>query len=277
MFVEPGKEPPSLLSVLEQLKKPAELTYDGAWDLADILEIELVRNGDDAYLATLLQAQVSPSNDEKSLWDQHFLPNDRAELLNHYQPCSFTGEPYRTEARRRLEYIFQERTKGWRLDRARARLRGNYLLIMALLLLGLLSALCCFYVESEQQLPNVKLQNLLWLVFLSGAVGSVLSRAYKLGQQTMRANPAEKTPEPPLGIRALMSSWRVFLAQPAIGGTIAVILFMVFRSGLVQLAGLSQLSHSAYSVIGFLAGFSEPFAIDILNKVAGHAGSTVRS
>ena len=159
---------------------------------------------------------------------------------------------------------------------------------MAFLLLGLLAGLCHFYVVSEQELPNVKLQNFLWLVFLAGAVGSVLSRAYKLGRQPLRPDstekkpippqpdPTEKTTEPPLGIRVLMSNWRVFLAQPAIGGTIAIILFAVFRSGLVQLGGMSQPSPSAYIIIGFLAGFSEPFAIDILNKVAGQAGSSVR-
>jgi hypothetical protein len=110
---------------------------------------------------------------------------------------------------------------------------------------------------------------------LAGAVGSVLSRAIKLGKQPQDAATDKKTAETPLGIRALISGSRIFYAQLVIGATSALILFLVFHTGLVQIGGKEELEPAAYGLLGFLAGFSEPFFIGVLDKVAGEAGSSL--
>jgi hypothetical protein len=79
----------------------------------------------------------------------------------------------------------------------------------------------------------------------------------------------------PLGIRALIADKKTFLAQPVIGATTALILFLVFQAGFIQIGGLKELTPAAYGLVGFLGGFSEPFVLGILDKVAGQWGSTL--
>lgn len=52
-----GKEAP-LHPLLQQLEFPAKLSPNQAWELADLLELELIRLGDNAYLYVLLTAQA---------------------------------------------------------------------------------------------------------------------------------------------------------------------------------------------------------------------------
>jgi hypothetical protein len=118
---------------------------------------------------------------------------------------------------------------------------------------------------------------LLLLVVCAGATGSILSRAVKLGKQPLGSETGDASGEPPLGIRALLSGWKVFLAQPVIGATMALIIFLVFfYSDLLQIGNVKELGPEGYGIIGFLAGFSEPFFIGILDKVAGQGGASLR-
>ena len=93
--------------------------------------------------------------------------------------------------------------------------------------------------------------------------------------QPLRADADTKVPEPPLGIRALLSGWKVFFAQPVIGATAALVVFLVFSAGLLQLGNTQQPGPAALALVGFLAGFSEPFFLGVLDKVAGKGGGSL--
>lgn len=268
----------SLTTLLEQIKEPSNLSSNNAWELADLLEIELIRLGDDAYLYTLLKVQQNPDNKDPHRWDKYFTKADLETLFD--SNGKFSKDDSRPTAKRRLEYIQQARISEYRRDRAKVQLRGIYLGRMALFLILFLTGLGVFYLLASQFPVDSKSTEyrtfLLLLVVCAGATGSILSRAVKLGKQPLRSETGDASGEPPLGIRALLSGWKVFLAQPVIGATMALIVFLVFYSGLLQIGNVKELGPAGFGIIGFLAGFSEPFFIGILDKVAGQGGASLR-
>jgi hypothetical protein len=64
---------------------------------------------------------------------------------------------------------------------------------------------------------------------------------------------------------------RVAMARPFVGATFAIMIFLLLKSGLVDIGGLEGRRHSTYfyAAIGFLAGFSERWARVIVGGVFG--------
>jgi hypothetical protein len=261
-----------LSASLDQIAVPGKLSSSSAWELADALEVALIRVGDDAYIHTLLKAESRPDG-SGDRWGERFSVKDLKRLQSNYSDGKFHHAYALAEARCFLEYLRHSQTAEYRRDRAKIRLRGKYLLRMVLILAALVFGLCYFLLATTQAATGPTSgdridSNVVWLMLLSGAVGSVLSRAIKLGNQPLHEKGNEKIAEP-LGIRALMSGWTVFLAQPVIGATSGLVLYLVFQAGLVQIGDERELGPAAYTLLGFLAGFSEPFFLGTLDKVTG--------
>jgi hypothetical protein len=262
----------ALTSHLQQIEKPATLSSDAVWEVADALEMELVELGDDTYVYTLLKEHQGSDNE----WKRYFPRNDLDDLIEKYSDGTFRDDGG-SKARSFLVRLLQARVDEYRRDRAKAQLRGNYLVFMALFLAVLVVGFTTFFTLAVRQAaPHQSVDPLfvLLLVLFAGAAGSILSRAIKLGKQPLHAEPDTKQEEVPLGIRALIADRKTFLAQPVIGATTALILFLVFQAGLLQIGGVKELTPAAYGLVGFLGGFSEPFVLGILDKVAGQWGST---
>lgn len=258
----------SLDSLLGQLEHPAILSPSNAWELSDLIEIERIRLGDAAYLLALLKAQEKgkpePINPYIKLLEDHQTP--KAETPTDDATLATTLRQIRQE----LELGQQALVMDYRRGRAMAMLRGAYLGRMALLLVIMLAGACISYLVAIGNLPagdavtTIYTMSVLALTLFAGALGSVLSRAIKLGKQPLLAQGNPPSGTPPLGIRALLSDWKVFLAQPAIGVTAAFIVYLVVTSGLMRFGADDSLQPPTYGLIGFLAGFSEPFFLNIL-------------
>ena len=260
----------SLISILDQIKELEKMSPDNAWELSNLLEIELIRLGDDTYLYMLLKAQKKADNIDLHRWEKHFPVDNLEMLLNSYICGEFREGCRRLEARCFLEYLKQAQIEEYRYDRTKIQLRGKYIAVMTAILALLLLVLAYSYYKTAN--PPFYL---LLLVLFAGAVGSVLSHAFKLGKQPLHAENNGKTREPPLGIRALISERKVFIAQPVIGATAALILFLIFSSGTIQVANKTS-EPAVYGMIAFLAGFSEVYFIGILYRVAGQTGGSMR-
>jgi hypothetical protein len=268
----PGQRAESLRSLLEQLKTPSALSANNSWELADLLDTELLWFSDDADLYIRLKAQQGSANDDAANRNNYF-PGDYLQILiNHYQEGKF-ADAHRLEVIHFLEYFKQAQISEYRRDRAKVQLRGSYLAWMAVMLGLMLLGLGSFYVASRRD-ETRDLWQLLLMAF-AGATGSVLSRAVKLGKQPLHISDAKGTREPPLGIRALLSDWKVFLAQPVIGAATALVIFLAISSGLLQIGGMKEFHPAGYALIGFLSGFSEPFFIGTLDKITGGSGNAV--
>ena len=275
LFIDrPGNTPcggtASLISLLHQVKDPENMEPTNAWELSDLFKIEVIRHGDDPYLFMLLKAQTKLDSPHK--WDNHF-PSEHLEMLLKRYTCGKFLDCYgRHEARRFLEHLEQAQIDEYRHDRAKTRLREKILVPMMISLAVLLALFSYFYYRIR---PDDL--NLLLLVLSSGALASILSRAMKLINQPLHKDAEIKTKElQPLGIRALMSESNIFIAQLLIGATSALMVFLVFSSGQIQLVVNEASKPAAYGIIGFLAGFSEVYFIGILDKVAGQTGGSLR-
>jgi hypothetical protein len=258
---------------LSQLARPSSLTSDSAWELADALEAELILRSDATELRPQLQELSGTPASARVFSDEYV--KKLLDGLDGAATARAGTDAAVEEARHALLRSHDAMVAEYRRDRAKLRLRGAYLHKMAWFLFVMLVAFCLTYLaaqgaefEPEGGLRSGYLRYWLLLAALAGATGSVLSRAIQIGKQPLHDDPVSPSHEPPLGIRALLSGWKVFLAQPVLGATAAVIVFLIFYGKLVQIGGLTLDSVEAYAVLAFLTGFSEPFFLGILDKIS---------
>jgi hypothetical protein len=261
-----------LAGLLSRLEKPEEISFNQAWEIADQLEAELLWIGDVNYIKgiwlTWPRDRIpDPVRDLVVKKDDNLTKEDEAEL-------------YDTLVRSWLLEDQRDLVQEYRRERAMITLRRSYLNIMAITLLVLDIAFCWLFVAvqpfplSEATAGGAVSGGATWPVLLlivaTGAIGSVLARATRLSQQPLPASRAAgKGEEVPLGIRSLMSTWSVFWAQVVLGATAALIVFLVFSSGLLNIEGLDVQTPATLAVLSFFAGFSEPFFLDVVGKISG--------
>jgi hypothetical protein len=118
--------------------------------------------------------------------------------------------------------------------------------------------------------PIAPTARLFFLIAVAGAIGSVLSRATRLGgQQLPSASEANSGKEEPLGIRTLMSARSIFGAQIVLGATAALFVYLVLASGLLNIVDLKEQMPAVVAVYAFIAGFSEPFLTNVVDRISG--------
>jgi len=267
----------SLETLLDQLEHPEHIAFDTAWELADLLELEILQLTDDPHLFM----RLTSTNEDPILGPRlrAHLPKPKLDdlLASYSENGKFKDNHFSLEARCALELLQQSLINEYRVDRAKARLRGIYLITMAVFLGVFLLGMCYFYLAASRPASDTSAGNatLLMLTLLSGAAGSVLSRAIQLGKQPLRAETDKPQAEPPLGIRTLLAGWKVFFAQPVIGATAAMILFLVVFARWINFGSDQLLQPASLALLGFVAGFSEPFFLGVLDKVAGKANASL--
>lgn len=267
----------SLHSLLKQIDDPSKLSRESAWELAGEFERQLIELGADPYLYTLLKDQVRvkyvPTIDS---WDEHFSSDELREICQRYNEDSgkFSNN-HTNKARDFLRHLHLARSEEYRRDRAKMDLRDRYLRRMFPWLLVFFLGLCVSYVLLSS--PDVLLSSpdhwassppeppppepywkylvfLLLFVFFSGAAGSVLGRAYRLGGQARHEDTESNATESSIGIRQLLTEGKNISTQALVGATAAVIVYIVLDAFLGRNPG-----EIGFGVIGFLTGFSEPF------------------
>jgi len=267
----------ALETLLDQLKEPKRMAFDSTWELADLLELEILQLADDPHLFM----RLTSINDDPILGQRlrTYLPKPKLDALlaSYADNGKFKDDHFGLEARCALELLQQSLINEYRVDRAKTRLRGIYLITMAVFLGGLVLGMCYFYLAATRPGSSTTAGNatLLILTLFSGAAGSVLSRAIQLGKQPLHAETDKPQAEPPLGIRTLLAGWKVFFAQPVIGATAAMILFLVVFARWINFGSDQLLQPASLALLGFVAGFSEPFFLGVLDKVAGKASASV--
>jgi hypothetical protein len=99
----------------------------------------------------------------------------------------------------------------------------------------------------------------------TGGIGSVLSGFFKLRDKVV-------------GIHDLRSFKAAMRAQPFVGATIGVVFYLLVASGIFSLGAVKSspndpaiLPWSLLGIYCFFAGFSEPFFLGVVQRVAGAA------
>lgn len=272
-----------LASLLKQIDPPSELTGHNAWELSDLVEIESIRWMSDTSLYAALMSHIPCVSKLLNSLPGPGQPANQVSIPGWQATShSFSNLDERKYAEALLRACLQKNLDEYRRDRAKVELRGMYLLRMVTMLLFLGGLFFIFYMLSTERANVRMLVYLVPVTLIAGAIGSLLSRAIRLGKQPLRVESAAGAAdgssanntqaaegEPPLGIRALMSTWSVAVVQPIIGAVTALIVYLVFATGLLQLGGIQNydLNANHYALIGFLAGFSEPFFLNTLGGI----------
>jgi hypothetical protein len=233
-------------------RQPAALTLDSAWELAATLKRLNLRLGDEFYVAAQLQYEQQRATQAGRWhgWSTRFQRRELDNLVKAYGSAKATIHDHKV-AVERLTSLYLSREDAGRDRRARAGLRAKLLNDLVLPFVSLLVGLgiAVNYAAEDSFLPTMI------MAACAGALGSILSSVFKVRDQLARLNELQ-------GFRPAMR------VQPFIGASAGVILWLILDSKALEVGAGSSASRSGIGLLAFVAGFSEPFFLGIVQRVA---------
>ena len=237
-----------LTAILQQ--EPTALAVDSAWELAGAVKRLNVQLGDEDFLASRLEFEQGRADAHWHGWNAHFDAGELRELIRAFRSRRPT-QTERAQAVDRLTFLYLRRDEAGRDRRARAALKRQYLTRLAPLLLVLFVGLG---VAVNYATKGTFLETIL-LTACAGALGSTLSGVFKVRDQLVRLD-------------ELRGFWPAMRVQPIVGACAGLFVFLILDSHAIQLSAGSSETWSGRGVLAFAAGFSEPFFLGIVQKVA---------
>jgi len=264
----------STMSLVNQITPRTK--RDPAWDVAEQLKLQLLWFRSNEEIAALLRSEESkapvapvPVRSVSPMYD------GLGELAKRLENGDRSA---RERAIARLAEIHRQSVEDAWHGRANDALRARHLKVVSLLLLiplmvTVLFALNLSIPDGQAGAPgDSRLKWLLAAVFKdplivtlsAGALGATLSGVIKLRDTNLR-------------IRELRHFGAILVAQFLLGATAALVLYLIVSSKLIQLALLSEgiQDWRQAAVLGFLAGFSEPFFLKTLSGILTLTGEKV--
>jgi hypothetical protein len=231
----------------EQLERlllfPENLTARNSDALGLILESVdqvLVDAGDDKLLDALLAIEYVRDEDER----EGPIPTWSA-VHGDARPTELADK------KERLSKLLRVRHSIYALRRAREGTRATRLVWLAPILLALVAA---FVVVAAWVSDDAGFGEVL-LVAVTGAMGATLAAAFKLRDALAR-------------LGDLRTFWYAFAPQIPIGAVAGLFLWIVLESGVVEVAGTGD-DWAVAVALAFVAGFSEPFLLRTVERIAG--------
>jgi hypothetical protein len=232
-------------------------TVDQGWELAARLKRLNLRLGrfDRAYVQSLLEYESAHAEDPRHwhTWSKHFRQQELLDLLQVYAAQPVKGKD-RDRAVERLNSLYLKRAEAGRDRRAKAALTDLYLQRLTLVLGPFLLGLGTIALVSTTGSHSV------WRAFavaaLAGALGSTLSGVLRLRDQLLRMDE----------LRAFRPA---MIVQPLVGASAGALVFLLLASRAFSLGSLDPEAWPSPGVLGFAAGFSEPFFLGLVDRVAG--------
>jgi len=226
---------------------------DSTLELVDEVRKALVPIGDERYLRPLL---VDEQNRELRRAERAKTGSPRSSTLVGWSEvypdeplAALLAEPFDVERARKLLLAFYEcRRERYRLHRARVRMKGDYLLLLAPILLALIVGVAAAVVVLHSGAGGTARTI---LAALAGALGGTVSGAYRLRDQIQNLNE----------LRAFKPALWV---QPLIGAAAGLVMLLVLESGVL---GNDASTWERAGLLAFAAGFSEPFFLGVVNRV----------
>jgi hypothetical protein len=243
-----GQELTSLLG-----PDPSELDIDAAWELSGAIRRLNVRFRNKEFLASRLEYERKRA--EKAgqwhSWDKHFAMGELDDLIKAFKHRTQVVSPAIVDRTiDRLTFLYLQREEAGRDRRARAALKRHYLsrlwIVLLLLLVG--------FGLSFNVATNWSIWEAVVLTLCAGALGSAVSGIFKVRDQLVQLD-------------ELRSFWPAMRVQPLIGACGGVILLLALQSHAVSVGTISD-GQSGWGLLAFIAGFSEPFFLGIVQHVA---------
>lgn len=253
-------------AVLRRITK--RMNRDLVWDVAEQLKVTLLAISPVERLSSLLESELAleASSAESASassvrgqrkdgirWSVHFAASELRELAEALRFQNPEASKLRT-ARARLAQLYEARVDHWRHERAFIQLRTNYLHAVSGILAGTLVLFGWLIWRVGGPVRE------LCLAGSAGVLGAVFSGLFKVRDEMA-------------SIRQLRSFSPILIAQPLVGATAAVVVFLAFRTGIVRIGSIAPegLAWHHHGILGFLAGFSEAFLLGIVGRLAAAA------
>jgi hypothetical protein len=230
------------------------LSIDSAWDLANELKQELLFLGDVSYVWTQLEyeAQRDKKPNMWHRWSDHLEPTKLQALLAARRSDGAVDRPVQLDAVRSLKKLYELRAEAGMERRARAAQKFRYLTLLIPILFSLLLALSAAIYE----VGGAGMWKMIALGASAGALGATLSGIFRVRDRLVELDD-------------LRSFWPAMRIQPLIGATAGLFTLLVLESHAVKLADDAEPTPwAAWALFTFVAGFSEPFFLGLVRRVA---------
>jgi hypothetical protein len=246
-----------LLARLEGVD-PTGLNSQSLGLMLEAIDEFLIEHGDDLFICQLLAAEYMRAQAESGttvlMWTDLF-PGGPVAASKQFESGEQVDAAQLDEARNRLLELFRARGASYGLHRARTLARARRLLwllpVLAVLLTGLIVSM------------DIAVKGQSWrgglVAAFAGALGASLSGAYKLRDQAPR-------------VSELRVFGYLFAVQPLLGAAAGVFVALVLSSGILKVADAGD-EWATRAVLAFVAGFSEPFLLKVVDRVAGSGGA----
>jgi hypothetical protein len=155
------------------------------------------------------------------------------------------------QAVEKLAFLYTQRAEAGRDRRAKAAQKCRYLNVLAPLLLLLQAGL----VIAIDYFDGTDVWKAVAVAGTAGALGATLS-----GTMRIRDDLRE--------LDDLRSFWPAMRVQPLVGATAGLVVLFVLESGALDLGGGQKGDWAARALFAFAAGFSEPFFLGVVQRVA---------
>jgi hypothetical protein len=225
------------------------LKIDGAWELANHLKRTLLMLGDANYISALLEREAANKARERDKWGDHLREAELTELCERCRTGRFDAKAH-ARAIDRLSLLYRERAETGRALRAIAAQKCRYLKMLMPLLTACLAGLAL-----SLSLGADTMWHAIVVVTAAGALGATLS-----GVRTVRDNLGE--------LRDLRSFGGTMMIQPLVGATSGLLLFLLAQAGALPIDGMDTGSAGTLGLLAFIAGFSEPFVLGLVQRIA---------
>ena len=229
-----------------------KLSIDSAWELANQLKSELLFLGDVSYVWTQLEyeAQRDKKPNKWHRWSDHLTPGKLEALIQARDSRPIDRQTH-LEAVRSLRKLYELRAEAGMERRARAAQKCRYLTLLIPILFTLQVALAAaiYEVAADGVWKQIVLAG------SAGALGATLSGTLRVRDRLV-------------ALDDLRSFWPAMRVQPLIGATAGLFTLLALESHAIKPGGAEQTPWAAYALLTFVAGFSEPFFLGLVQKIA---------
>ncbi len=239
---------------LEELirRDVTKLSIDAAWELANELKRELLLVGDSSYVWAQLEYEAARDRKPNKWhrWSDYFARQKLRTLIAARTEGSVAAAAH-LDAVRSLMKLYELRAEAGLERRVRAAQKYRYLTaLIPMLLVGLMLLSAGIYENGREGIWKA-----MWVAASAGALGATLSGTFRVRDRLVELDD-------------LRSFWPAMRVQPLIGATAGLVTLFVLETGAVELGAKQTASWAALALFTFVAGFSEPFFLGLVQRVA---------
>jgi hypothetical protein len=245
-------------SVLKPNASLRRLDVDSARQLVSNMDELLLQHGDNLFLFALAEEEYLRSDPQSAAavsWIREYGDGRLAGSQAFRKGGTISAE--QTEAARNcLLALHRAQWDLYNLERGRATMKAHFLkrltVLMILMLVGFGAAIGLA--------GSGSIWSEVFLAASAGAIGASLSAAFKVRDQVRRT-------------LELMALAPIVVIQPVVGAIAGLFVLLVLDSGFLEV-NPSGAHWATWGAVSFLAGFSEPFFLYVVGRVADVGGRT---